>query len=49
MMSGPERKRRTASLARAAAAMPPTRWFADQLEALDRLADRPVDERSGSF
>src|SRR5580693_7529357 len=49
MMNGPERERRAGSLAKAAAAMPPTRWFADQLEALDRLADRPVDERSGSF
>jgi trehalose 6-phosphate synthase len=49
MMDGPERERRAGSLAQAAAAMPPTRWFADQLEALDRLADRPVDQRSGTF
>jgi trehalose 6-phosphate synthase len=49
MMNGPERERRAGSLAQAAAALPPTRWFADQLAALDRLADRPVDERSGTF
>ena len=35
-MNGPERDRRAASLAPAAAAMPPTRWFAEQLAALDR-------------
>jgi trehalose 6-phosphate synthase len=35
-MSDAERTRRNAALATAAAAMPPTRWFADQLRALDR-------------
>lgn len=34
IMTDAERKRRTASLARAAAAHPPARWFADQLAAL---------------
>jgi trehalose 6-phosphate synthase len=34
IMTDAERKRRTASLARAAAALPPARWFADQLAAL---------------
>jgi trehalose 6-phosphate synthase len=37
-MGADERKRRGTALAAAAAAMPPSRWFADQLEALDRLA-----------
>ncbi len=36
-MSDAERVRRSAALAAAAAAMPPTRWFADQLRALQRL------------
>jgi trehalose 6-phosphate synthase len=39
MMNGPERERRAASLAQASAAMPPTRWFAEQLAALERPAD----------
>jgi trehalose 6-phosphate synthase len=34
IMTDAERKRRTASLARAAGAFPPARWFADQLAAL---------------
>jgi len=38
MMTDSERRRRGASLARAAAALPPTRWFADQLAALDHPA-----------
>jgi trehalose 6-phosphate synthase len=38
VMSDAERTRCSASLAVAAAAMPPARWFADQLHALDRLA-----------
>src|SRR5580658_2855879 len=38
MMNGPERDRRAGSLAQAAAAMPPTRWFAEQLAALERPA-----------
>jgi trehalose 6-phosphate synthase len=33
-----ERARQSAALASAAASMPPTRWFADQLAALDRLS-----------
>jgi trehalose 6-phosphate synthase len=37
MMTEPERSRRAASLARAASAMPPTQWFAEQLAALDHL------------
>jgi trehalose 6-phosphate synthase len=37
-MSADERKRRGEALAAAAAAMPPSRWFADQLAALDQLA-----------
>jgi trehalose 6-phosphate synthase len=37
-MSDAERTRRSAALAEAATAMPPTRWFADQLHALDRLS-----------
>ena len=37
-MDDNERGRRTASLARAAAAHPPARWFAGQLAALDREA-----------
>ncbi len=36
-MTGPERTRRTSALARAASALPPATWFADQLAALDRL------------
>jgi trehalose 6-phosphate synthase len=36
-MSAEERERRGAALAAAAAAMPPSRWFRDQLDALDRL------------
>jgi len=36
-MSDAERVRRSAALAAAAAAMPPSRWFADQLRALQRL------------
>jgi trehalose 6-phosphate synthase len=36
-MSAEERQRRSTALATAAAAMPPTRWFGDQLDALDRL------------
>ena len=35
MMTDSERRRRRASLAQAAAALPPARWFADQLAALD--------------
>jgi trehalose 6-phosphate synthase len=35
MMTDAERGRRSAALARAASAMPPARWFADQLAALD--------------
>jgi trehalose 6-phosphate synthase len=37
-MTQDERARRGAALARAAAAMPPTRWFSDQLAALGRKA-----------
>ena len=37
-MSDSERKRRSASLAKAAAALPPAQWFADQLGALDQPA-----------
>jgi trehalose 6-phosphate synthase len=37
-MSAGERERRSAALAAAAAAMPPTRWFRDQFDALDRLS-----------
>ena len=36
IMTDSERKRRAASLARAAAAHPPAQWFADQLAALDQ-------------
>jgi trehalose 6-phosphate synthase len=36
-MNAAERERRGAALAAAAAAMPPSRWFGDQLDALDRL------------
>jgi trehalose 6-phosphate synthase len=36
-MSAEERERRSAALAAAAAAWPPTRWFRDQLDALDQL------------
>jgi trehalose 6-phosphate synthase len=39
VMPDSERQRRAASLARAATALPPTRWFADQLAALDRPGD----------
>jgi len=46
MMNGPERERRADSLARAAGAMPPTQWFADQLDALDRLAG--AEDASGT-
>jgi trehalose 6-phosphate synthase len=38
MMTDSERRRRCASLARAAAALPPTQWFANQLAALDHPA-----------
>jgi trehalose 6-phosphate synthase len=37
-MPNPERKRRAQSLSRAAAALPPARWLADQLDALDEPA-----------
>ena len=37
-MSADERARRSASLATAASAMPPSRWFAAQLEALDTVS-----------
>jgi trehalose 6-phosphate synthase len=37
-MSEQERSRRSAALASAAAALPPARWFGDQLDALDRQA-----------
>jgi trehalose 6-phosphate synthase len=37
-MSGAERSRRGAALAAAAAAMPPSRWLAGQLDALSQLA-----------
>jgi trehalose 6-phosphate synthase len=40
-MTDSERRRRAASLARAAAALPPTQWFADQLEALEQPGRRP--------
>jgi trehalose 6-phosphate synthase len=43
MMEEPEREHRAESLAQAASAMPPTRWFADQLAALERPADGPVN------
>jgi trehalose 6-phosphate synthase len=46
LMNGPERDRRAGSLAQAAAAMPPTRWFAEQLAALERPADRGRPVRS---
>jgi trehalose 6-phosphate synthase len=39
IMPDSERKRRAASLARAATALPPVQWFADQLAALDQPAD----------
>jgi trehalose 6-phosphate synthase len=35
VMAGPERERRAVSLAQAAGALPPTKWFDDQLAALD--------------
>jgi len=35
LMPDAERKRRAASLAKAASALPPAQWFADQLTALD--------------
>jgi trehalose 6-phosphate synthase len=35
IMAEPERRRRAASLARVASALPPARWFADQLAALE--------------
>src|SRR5215471_10254938 len=41
IMTEPERQRRAAALARAASALPPSRWFADQLAALEP-ARRPV-------
>ncbi len=37
-MSDAERTRRSAALAAIAASMPPTRWFSDQLHALDNIA-----------
>ena len=40
VMTDQERLRRAASLARAASAMPPTRWFADQLAALEPQPQR---------
>jgi trehalose 6-phosphate synthase len=43
VMDDSERRRRAASLARQAAALPPARWFADQLAALDHQADEFVD------
>jgi trehalose 6-phosphate synthase len=39
LMPDPVRKSHSRSLARAAAALPPTQWFADQLAALDRYPD----------
>ena len=39
IMPDSERKRRAASLARAATALPPVQWFADQLAALDQPGD----------
>jgi trehalose 6-phosphate synthase len=44
-MEDTERKRRAASLAQAAAALPPAQWFADQLAALDldHQPGEPVD------
>jgi trehalose 6-phosphate synthase len=47
-MTAPERARRSAALASAAASMPPARWFADQLEALDRQAVRPLGPATSS-
>ena len=41
VMSEQERSRRGAALASAAAALPPDRWFADQLSALDRQPSQP--------
>jgi trehalose 6-phosphate synthase len=38
IMTAAERTRRCALLAAAATAMPPTRWFADQLDALDQVS-----------
>ena len=38
LMTDSERKRRSSSLAKAAAALPPAQWFADQLAALERPA-----------
>jgi trehalose 6-phosphate synthase len=38
LMTDSERKRRGASLAKAAAALPPAQWFADQLAALEQPA-----------
>jgi trehalose 6-phosphate synthase len=40
VMPEPERRRRAASLARAASALPPARWFADQLAALEPAGER---------
>jgi trehalose 6-phosphate synthase len=41
IMQDSERRRRARSLARQAAALPPARWFADQLAALDRQPGDP--------
>ena len=41
LMPDSERKRRTAALAKAAAALPPGQWLADQLAALDNRAGAP--------
>jgi len=46
-MKDSERNRRAASLAQAAAALPPAQWFADQLAALDQQADEPMDVPRG--
>ncbi len=43
-MEDSERKRRAASLAQQAAALPPAQWFADQLAALDRDRSDPVTQ-----
>jgi trehalose 6-phosphate synthase len=40
VMPEPERRRRAASLARAAAALPPAQWFADQMAALEPAGEQ---------
>ncbi len=49
VMTEPERNRRAESLAQAASAMPPTRWFAEQLAALDPPRTEPVKVPEGTL